>query len=49
MSRMSKKFIAGNWKMFTDAITAEMLAAGVAKGLSGDARVTVAVCRRSRT
>jgi|ERR1043166_3850622 triosephosphate isomerase len=41
---MRKKFIAGNWKMFTDGITAELLAAAVVKGLAGDARVTVAVC-----
>ena len=41
---MRKKFIAGNWKMFTDSITAEVLAAAVVKGLGGDTRVTVAVC-----
>jgi triosephosphate isomerase len=41
---MRKKFIAGNWKMFTDGITAELLAAGVVKGLGSDDHVTVAVC-----
>ena len=41
---MRKKFIAGNWKMFTDSITGELLASGVVKGLAGDDRVTVAVC-----
>ena len=40
---MRKKFIAGNWKMYTDGITAELLAAAVVKGLAGDDRVTVAV------
>jgi triosephosphate isomerase len=39
-----KKFIAGNWKMYTDGITAELLAAAVVRGLAGDDRVTVAVC-----
>ena len=41
---MRKKFIAGNWKMFTDGITAELLATAVVKGLSGNTRTTVAVC-----
>jgi triosephosphate isomerase len=41
---MRKKFIAGNWKMFTDSITAELLAAAVVKGVGSDDRVTVAVC-----
>ncbi len=41
---MRKKFIAGNWKMFTDSITAELLAAAVVKGIGSDDRVTVAVC-----
>jgi triosephosphate isomerase len=41
---MRKKFIAGNWKMYTDAISAELLASAVVKGLAGDDRVTVAVC-----
>jgi triosephosphate isomerase len=39
-----KKFIAGNWKMFTTAATARQLAAAVVGGLGGDDRVTVAVC-----
>lgn len=41
---MRKKFIAGNWKMFTRAIDAELLAAGVARGLGAEERVEVAVC-----
>src|SRR4051794_22690947 len=41
---MRKKFIAGNWKMYTDGSSAESLAAGVVKGLAGESRVTVAVC-----
>lgn len=41
---MRKKFIAGNWKMNTTAIGAELLAAAVAKGVGGDTSVTVAVC-----
>ncbi len=41
---MRKKFIAGNWKMFTRSIDAELLAAGVAKGLGNETRVDVAVC-----
>ncbi len=40
---MRKKFIAGNWKMFTTASTAKALAEGVAKGVSDNA-VTVAIC-----
>jgi triosephosphate isomerase (TIM) len=40
---MRKKFIAGNWKMFTTASTAKALAEGVAKGVVDNA-VTVAVC-----
>jgi triosephosphate isomerase len=40
---MRKKFIAGNWKMYTTAAAARSLAAGVAKGVTDDA-VTVAVC-----
>jgi triosephosphate isomerase len=39
-----KKFIAGNWKMFTDSISAELLAASIVNGLPGDTRVTVVVC-----
>ncbi|HYT94563.1 MAG TPA: triose-phosphate isomerase [Gemmataceae bacterium] len=41
---MRKKFIAGNWKMFTNAAFAQQLAAGVVQGLGGETRVTVAVC-----
>ena len=41
---MRKKFIAGNWKMNTTAISAELLASAVVKGLGGDTSVTVAVC-----
>jgi triosephosphate isomerase len=40
---MRKKFIAGNWKMYTNAATAKSLAEGVAKGITDNA-VTVAVC-----
>jgi triosephosphate isomerase len=41
---MRKKFIAGNWKMYTTAATAEALAAAVVKGLGSESRITVAVC-----
>jgi triosephosphate isomerase len=41
---MRKKFIAGNWKMFTDAASARQLAEAIVHGLAGDSRVTVAVC-----
>ena len=41
---MRKKFIAGNWKMNTRSIDAELLAAAVVKGLGGETRVDVAVC-----
>jgi triosephosphate isomerase len=40
---MRKKFIAGNWKMYTTAATATALAEGVAKGVTDNA-VTVAIC-----
>ena len=40
---MRKKFVAGNWKMFTTAATARELAAAVAKGLGAEDRVNVAV------
>jgi len=40
---MRKKFIAGNWKMYTTAATAKALAEAVAKGVADNA-VTVAVC-----
>ena len=41
---MRKKFIAGNWKMFTTASGAEKLAAEVVKGFGGETRITLAVC-----
>jgi len=41
---MRKKFVAGNWKMYTNAASARELAAGVAHGLGSEDRVTVAVC-----
>jgi triosephosphate isomerase len=41
---MRRKFIAGNWKMNTTSISAELLASGVVKGLAGETRVDVAVC-----
>ncbi len=41
---MRKKFIAGNWKMYTTAAAARELASAVARGVGGETRVTVAVC-----
>ncbi|MBE0535539.1 MAG: triose-phosphate isomerase [Phycisphaerae bacterium] len=41
---MRKPFIAGNWKMNTDAAGASALAAGLAKALAGVTTVDVAVC-----
>ncbi len=41
---MRKKFIAGNWKMYTNGVSAEALAGAVVKGLASETRVTVAVC-----
>lgn len=41
---MRKKFVAGNWKMFTHAAAARQLASAVAHGLGNDKRVSVAVC-----
>src|SRR4051812_21286302 len=41
---MRQKFIAGNWKMFTNAAGAQALAEGVVKGLGGETPVRVAVC-----
>jgi triosephosphate isomerase len=41
---MRKPFVAGNWKMFTTAATAQHLAAAVLQGLGSEDRVTVAVC-----
>ena len=40
---MRKKFIAGNWKMYTSLSGAKDLAAAVAKGVTDD-KVTVAIC-----
>src|SRR5437660_9516037 len=41
---MRKKFIAGNWKMFTSAVSGQQLARAVAQGLGKEERVQVAVC-----
>ena len=41
---MRKKFIAGNWKMFTTTAAAEQLAAAVVRGLGKENRVQVALC-----
>jgi triosephosphate isomerase len=41
---MRKKFVAGNWKMFTTAQTARELAAAVVQGVGSDDRVHVALC-----
>jgi triosephosphate isomerase len=41
---MRKKFVAGNWKMFTSAKTAHDLASAVVQKLGREERVTVAVC-----
>ncbi len=41
---MRKKFIAGNWKMYTDTASARQLAQGVVQALGKEDRVTVAVC-----
>jgi triosephosphate isomerase len=41
---MRKKFVAGNWKMNTRSMEAELLAAAVVKGLGNESRVDVAVC-----
>jgi triosephosphate isomerase (TIM) len=41
---MRKKFIVGNWKMYTNSITAELLASSIVKGLENDTRVDVGVC-----
>src|SRR5690349_4202540 len=38
------KFVAGNWKMFTNAQSGRELAAVVARGVGDDDRVRVAVC-----
>ena len=41
---MRKKFVAGNWKMFTTSATARQLAATVVSGLGAEQNVAVAVC-----
>jgi triosephosphate isomerase len=41
---MRKKFVAGNWKMFTNKTTARQLAAAVVRGIGGEQRISVAVC-----
>jgi triosephosphate isomerase len=41
---MRKKFVAGNWKMFTTASGAEQLARAVVAGLGSEDRVMVALC-----
>jgi triosephosphate isomerase len=41
---MRKKFVAGNWKMFTTASSATALARTVAQGVGSEDRVSVAVC-----
>jgi triosephosphate isomerase (TIM) len=41
---MRKKFICGNWKMFTIGDTAEKLAADVVKSIGQETRITLAVC-----
>src|SRR5438067_11216438 len=41
---MRTKFVAGNWKMYTNLSAARQLAAAVAKGVGAEQRVRVAVC-----
>jgi triosephosphate isomerase len=41
---MRKKFVAGNWKMYTTLAGAQKLAQEVVDGLGSEQRVTVAVC-----
>jgi len=41
---MRQKFVAGNWKMFTNTATARQLASAVVRGLGDEQRVAVAVC-----
>jgi triosephosphate isomerase len=41
---MRKKFVAGNWKMFTDSASAVTLAKSIVQGVGQEERVTVAVC-----
>src|SRR5262245_1678378 len=42
---MRKKFVAGNWKMFTNKATARELATAVVRGLGYEQRISVAVSR----
>ena len=41
---MRKKFVAGNWKMFTNLVSAQQLAGAVVAGCGSDDRVSVALC-----
>lgn len=41
---MRTKFIAGNWKMYTNGMQAEQLARAVVNGVGKETKVTVAVC-----
>ncbi|HEV3237708.1 MAG TPA: triose-phosphate isomerase [Gemmataceae bacterium] len=41
---MRKKFVAGNWKMYTNAATGTQLAKALVQGLGNEDRVKVAVC-----
>jgi triosephosphate isomerase len=41
---MRQKFVAGNWKMFSNAASARKLAAEVVAGLGSDTTMRVAVC-----
>ncbi len=41
---MRQKFVAGNWKMYTNTAGARRLAEAVVKGLGSETRVAVAVC-----
>jgi triosephosphate isomerase len=41
---MRTKFVAGNWKMYTNASGARQLAQAVVQGLGGEDRVRVALC-----
>ena len=41
---MRKKFVVGNWKMYTTAAEARRLAKAVVDGVSNEERVSVAIC-----
>ena len=41
---MRQKFVAGNWKMYTNTASGRALAAAVVEGLGAENRVKVAVC-----